>query len=457
MKTNKYLIVFTTIILINFYAQGVPPTIKKSVSEPLAKEYTLLNSFEEVLEVSDAKYLNPVRVSPTGPYYHGFWFYNCSHFELFQFDPTGRFMLGLRTFVEGRKVQPTDRGEIGIIDLHNNNKWERIGETSAFNWQQGSRLQWVPGAFEEIVWNDRSYDGKLVSRVYNVKTKETRTLPIPIYTISPDGKTALSVNFERIKHGGCRYLGVEDPYENQWAPNDIGVRKMDMETGKVEMIVSVRDMAKRMFTEGFPSDTIGGHLYFFRTGFNPSGNRFILFVKDSRETLTNIFTRTTEGYSMNLEGEEIRYFFNEPSHHFWLNDDEIVDNGSHGSTSERGYYRFLDDGTGSAKEKYFDATNGHITFHKNGDWILTDTYIIKGYVHLYMYHIPSKKFVPLAKLPYKLGGYFFPSSLSFLRVDLHPQFSPDGNLIRIDSTHEGDGRQMYIIDVGHIIKNPPHS
>lgn len=457
LHTGKVFTLFISIIIISFLSLRLTAgdeQLSKKYNSQLS-EYPILDSFQEVAEARDVKYIEPVRVSPQGPYYHGFWFYNCSHYELYQFDPTARYMLGLRTFIEGRKVQPTDRGEVGIIDLKNNNEWTRIGETSAFNWQQGTRLQWVPGSFEEIVWNDRDYNGKLVSRVYNIKTKKIRTLPVPVYTISPDGKTALSINFERIKHGGCKYVGVEDPFDNQWAPEKIGVIKMDMQTGKTELIVSVKDMAKKMFPEGFPSDTTGGHLYFFRTGFNPSGNRFILFVKDSRQTYAEQFTRTTEGFSMNLEGEDIRYFYNQPSHHFWLNDSVIVDNGNHGPNRERGYYRFTDDGTGEAKEKYFNAPNGHITFHKNGEWILTDTYVMKGFIFLYMYHIPTKKFVPLAKLPFKMGGYFFPAPLSFLRVDLHPQFSPDGNSIRIDSTHEGDGRQMYLIDVSHIINNPP--
>ena len=137
--------------------------------------YSVYNSFEELLLATDAKYFEPERISPVGtrrkPMYHGFFFYNCTHDELFQFDPTGRYMLALRIFIEGRKVQPHDRGEVGYFDLQRNNKWIKIGETTAWNWQQGTRLQWIPGSSDEIVWNDRSEDGKiLVSRIYNMKT-----------------------------------------------------------------------------------------------------------------------------------------------------------------------------------------------------------------------------------------------------------------------------------------------
>ncbi len=426
--------------------------------------YSVYNSFEEVLNARDAIYLEPVRISPVGtkrnPMYHGFFFYNCSHDELFQFDSTGRYMLALRIFVEGRKVQAHDKGEVGFFDLEKNNKWTKIGETTAWNWQQGTRLQWIPGSDNEIVWNDRSDDGKsLLARVYNFKTKKTRTLPIPIYTISPDGKTALSVNFERIVHGGCKYVGIKDPYKNQWAPSDIGIWKMDMESEEVEMLMSVRDMAHIMYPDALPTDTIGGTLYFFREGFNPSGNRFIAFAKDARVIVPGKKEARTQGFSMDLNGKDVKYFYKEPSHHFWLNDHEIMDNGFHRDPVSgevvRGYFRFLDDGSGEAKEKYFDAPNGHITLHKNGEWILTDTYNIDGYIYLYMYHIPTKKFVPLKKLAYKLGGYLFPYNPGIFRVDLHPRFTPDGKKVCIDSSHEGYGRQLYLIDISTIIDNPP--
>lgn len=463
MKISKTNFPFVLLyVFISTFSFGVEKKAEKEQSSN--NSYSVYNSFEEVLYAKDAIYFEPVRVSPIGskrkPMYHGFFFYNCSHNELFQFDPSGRYMLGLRIFVEGRKVQAHDKGEVGYFDLQKNNKWTKIGEATAWNWQQGTRLQWIPGSSEEIIWNDRSKDGKsLVSRIYNIKSKRERTLPIPVYTISPDGKTALSVNFERIVHGGCKYVGIEDPYNKQWAPSEIGVWKMDMNTEKVEMLMSVKDIAKKMYPEGLPADTINGHLYFFREGFNPSGNRFIAFAKDARQTEPGKTSTRTEGFSMNLDGSDVKHLYREPSHHFWLNDKEIMDNGSHQdpSTGERvrGYFRFLDDGTGKAKEKYFDAPNGHITLHKNGDWILTDTYNINGKIILYMYHIPTKKFVPLGNLTYKLGGYLFPYNPGIFRVDLHPRFTPDGKKVAIDSSHEGYGRQMYLIDISSIVDNPP--
>jgi hypothetical protein len=415
--------------------------------------YSTFTSFKDMTDAEDINYFEPIRISPAGskkkPAYHGFFFYNCSLNELSQFDPSGRYMLGMRIFIEKREVKPKDKGEIGIFDLHDHNRWIKIGETTAWNFQQGCRLQWIPQSPEEIIWNDRSENGKkLVSRIYNMRTKETRTLPIPIYTLSPDGKTALSINFERIVHKeSCKYAGIEDPYKEVWAPGEIGIWKMDMTTGEVKMILSLREIANIMYPDSLPSDTIGRTLYFFREGFNPSGNRFIAFVKNARKDTT-----ITEGFSMNLEGKDIRYFYREPSHHFWLNDEEIIADGNLANT---GYFIFKDDGTGILKEKLIDSPNGHVTLHKNGEWLLTDTYNINGYQYLYMYHIPTRQFVPLAKLT---NNADFPKGYGTYgpyRVDLHPRFTPDGKSVSFDSTHEGLGRQMYMIDISGIVDNPP--
>ncbi len=418
-----------------------------------AQLYTTCKSFDEVINSMDAKYPKAIRVSPTGnsenPMYHGYFFYNC-----LQFDPTGRYMLGMRIHIEGRAVEPADRGNIGIIDLQDNFKWTEIGQTTAWNWQQGSRLQWRPGSSEEILWNDRSHDDKkFVCRVYNIRTGETRTLPRPIYAISPDGITALTHDFERMEHRGTMYVGIEDKYRNQWAPNETGIWKMNLNTGRSELIMSLDRIADIVYPNGRPPSP-KGHLYIFREGWNPSGTRFITFVKD----IENGFQGA---YSMTPDGKDVRYLYYRPSHHFWRDDETILDWGTHtpsgGKEPIKGYFIFKDDGSGEAKEMLWPASSdGHCTYHPGREWILTDTYNIEGYQHLYMYHLPTKLFVPLGKFRFTLHGKHQKSRAGLFRVDLHPRFNPDGTFISFDSTHEGLGRQIYIIEIGYIVDNPPH-
>ena len=56
--------------------------------------------------------LPPVRAITSGPRYHWFGYY-----DKFQFDVTGRFVLGLEVDFEHRLPQPDDIVTVGMIDL----------------------------------------------------------------------------------------------------------------------------------------------------------------------------------------------------------------------------------------------------------------------------------------------------------------------------------------------------
>ena len=410
--------------------------------------YTTYTSFNQVLEGRNTRYPAITRVSDPGVNgqraYTGFFFYQC-----LQFDTTGRYLLGMKVYVQNRAVQPTDRGDIGFIDLKNKFKWTKIGETTAWNWQQGARLQWRPRS-DEIVWNDRS-DEQYVCRVYNFHTGTRRILPRPIYDLSPDGATALTHDFERMKHRGTDYVGIEDKYKNQYAPSKTGIWKMNMDTGEAKLIMSLARMASIAYPNGIPSSAC---LYFFREGWNPSGTRFIAFIKDPENGGSR-----DKAFSMTPNGTDVRYLYSNPSHHSWQDDNYILDFGKHtppgGGSPLAGYFLFKDDGTGRAKELLWatDSSkfNGHDSYVSGpgGDWIISDTYSIEGFQYLFLYHRPTKLFVPLAKLKSTAGE-------GIHRVDLHPRLSRDGRIVSIDATHEGLGRQMYIIDISHILDHPPN-
>jgi hypothetical protein len=206
-KRKPLLFVGTVIVL-----WSLPATICSAENLP----YTTYASFDELLRGS-GRYPALTRASDPGSSAHkaytGFFFYQC-----LQFDSTSRYLLGMKVYFQNRVVEPTDRGDIGYFDLKEGYKWTKIGETTAWNRQHGARLQWRPKS-DGIIWNDRSDDGKkYVWGVHNFRTGEKRTLPRPIYELSPDGSTALTHDFERMKHRGTNYVGIEDPYKNQHAP-----------------------------------------------------------------------------------------------------------------------------------------------------------------------------------------------------------------------------------------------
>ena len=156
----------------------------------------------------------PVRAITRGPGHHWFGYY-----DKLQFDPTGRYALGMEVDFEHRSPRAEDTIRVGMVDLQDGDRWIELGTSSAWGWQQGCMLQWRPGSRDEVLWNDRGDEG-YVTRILNVRTGERRTLPHPFYTISPDGRTAVCPDFRRINdmRPGYGYAGLPDPDAGELAP-----------------------------------------------------------------------------------------------------------------------------------------------------------------------------------------------------------------------------------------------
>ncbi|MBI3467046.1 MAG: hypothetical protein HY000_28865 [Planctomycetes bacterium] len=425
------------VILVNFLSRFVCVCALMAAAVPAmvkAQGYSTCETWDELVKGESFRYLPLTRVSDPGApderRYTGFWFYD----EL-QFDEIDRYALAMTVRFQGRDVTSADRGEIGYFDLANGFKWTKIGETTAWNWQQGCRLQWRPQS-SEILWNDRAEDGKhFVCRAYDFASGKVRTLPRPIYDVSPDGRFALTHEFARMAHGGTAYVGIPDPYADQRTP-PAGVDKMDMDTGDVTPLITIERIARIAYPNGYKNDS---NLYFFREGWNPSGTRFIVFLKTSAQPVQ------TTGWSISADGQDVRFSYNRPSHHAWMNDTTILEGD--------GFNLYNDDGTGKLAARLAEVkANTDPTFvpGTNQEWILGDTYPLEGYQHLFLYHRPSMRFVPLARLRNTA-----PAGIH--RIDLHARTSRSGRLVCIDASHEGLGRQMYVMNIGLILDNPPTS
>ncbi len=212
----------------------------------------------------------PVRAITKGPNFHWFGYY-----DKLQFDPTERYVLGMEVDFEGRSPRPDDVIKIGMVDLKDNDKWIELGTSSAWGWQQGCMLQWRPGSKSEIMYNDRQGD-HYVCRILDVFTRKSRTIDYPIYSVSPNGKMAVSTDFRRIQdmRPGYGYVGLADPHKDELTPKDSGIFLIDLDTGKSKLIISLDQIAKVPY-EKDPQDALNGKHYFNHLLFSPDGKRLL--------------------------------------------------------------------------------------------------------------------------------------------------------------------------------------
>lgn len=196
-------------------------------------------SLTNVVAASDEK-LPPVRALTRGPQFH--W---RGYYDKLLFDPTNRFVLANEVDFEGRSPTAEDVIRVGMVDLSAGDKWIELGTSRAWNWQQGCMLQWVPGSAAEVIWNDRE-DGRFVCHILDAHSGKKRTLPYPIYCLSPDGRWALAPDFRRLNdcRPGYGYAGLPDPNRDVPAPDDAGVWRMDLQSGRRELVLSLAEIAR---------------------------------------------------------------------------------------------------------------------------------------------------------------------------------------------------------------------
>ena len=197
--------------------------------------------------------------------------YFFGYFDKFQFNSDDTLLLGNRIDFTARQPRFGERNTVGIIDPQKCT-FEPLAHSLAWNWQQGSMLQWFSD--NEVIYNDVE-DGEYVSRILDIRNGRTRTLCRPIYCLTSDRRHALSVNFARLgrERPGYGYDGLEDPTIDYAHPDNDGIFVLDIERNKAELVISLDQMVRAYPRENMRETPS----WFNHLLFNPSGTRFAFF------------------------------------------------------------------------------------------------------------------------------------------------------------------------------------
>lgn len=381
--------------------------------------------------------LPPVRTITRGPRHHWFGYY-----DKLQFDRSNRYVLGMEVEFEHRPPRPEDRIKVGMIDLRDNDRWIELGESSSWCWQQGCMLQWLPGSKSEVIWNDRRAD-RFISHILNVHSGKKRTLPSPVYAISPDARWAVFPDFRRLNdtRPGYGYCGIADPNRDVPAPKGAGIWRMDLRTGRTDLIFSIADAYAIPFRYG---NWAGAKHWFNHLLFSPDGSRFCFLHRwgwpGKPGRMTRMFTADIHGRSV----FELMPYGN-CSHFIWRDPRHVLAWSRHPSHGDRFY--LWEDQTDQVEAVAMDVmtADGHCTYLPGNRWILCDTYPDKSRnQNPFIYRIASGERIPLGH--FRSG----PEYTGEWRCDTHPRANRDGRLVTIDSPHRG-GRQIHLIDLSPIL------
>lgn len=315
-----------------------------------------------------------------------------------------------------------DLAQVGYFDMRSK-QFVGIGETKAWNWQAGCRLQWLSRDSSRFVAYNHKTTETYETVIYDLKERKIfKKIQQPIYIFSHDGNFGLSFNFDRLAafHPGYGYESFKvNSYDG--VPGDDGVWFVDTNTGEKHLLVSLRTLSEIM-----PVESMRGAVHFVNLLLlNPSSTKCAFLHRwqgaQGRQTRLMVFDLQKKKICL-LEGKE------QVSHITWKSDDEILATASNQQQGTR-YYQY--DVSKKTRTNFLHETlisDGHPSYSSSGA-IVTDSR-------------PNELGERELLLVYTNGvvdvlATFYNPHIHKNRCDLHPRWSADGEQVIFDSIHTG--------------------
>jgi hypothetical protein len=406
--------------------------------------------------------LSEARAITRGPKHHFFGYYGIP-----PWNASETVYACLESDFHDRMPQPRERATIGLINLASGS-FEPIATTAAWNLQQGAMIHWLAGAKgtetgaapgtapeSTLIFNDLDEEGECFRPiVMDVSTGKKRVVPSPvgIGAASPDGRWALGLDYARLSNQRpvVGYAGARDRTVGQRAPEDDGVWRIDLSSGKTDLVLSHAAALAAVPATLVPEAARERPIFFNHTLYNPTGTRFMVFIRYFPEGSGNLDSAVL---TADADGSNLRWLVpwgHHPSHFDWYSADDLMitisrpDGGRH-------YVMIRDtpgiDGGWENRRVISEKpgvlfTEGHPSFAPD-----RRTFVFDGDASpeqkraVRLYDMAADREIVLGTFPAA------PQFKADVRCDLHPRWNRSGTEVSFDSVHNGD-RQVYVIPVG---------
>ncbi len=313
------------------------------------------------------------------------------------------------------------RAEVDILMIDAKTKEvTKVGNTKAWNFQQGSRLQWVDDS--KIIYN--KYDDKeekYVSVLYDVNSGKSSNYNFPIQVMH-NGEYFLSINYYHLK-----LMGTEYGYDLPDTRNLQELLLVNMNNSTSKVLFEIEDCIKKLKHEY--ANAINHHINHFLI--KPDGKGFIFMLRFEKESrrFDNLFYYSIEDKEINLliENELL-------SHCSWRDDDSFIFWGKMKGVA--GYYLYSISNM-SCSIALTTENDGHPSFIDRNR-IITDTYPDR-FLREKLYTIDLTDSSNELILEVSHPAFYTKKT----RCDLHPSISKSGKYYQIDVMMNG-GRKMII-------------
>lgn len=367
------------------------------------------------------------RVTPNDEYEYFFGYYDKS-----PWDATDRYLLCLRAKNTTKSVAPKEPADIILIDTQNNNSIKRVAVTHSWNVQQGCMAGWLGPNYKDKIYYNDFRNGKHCGIILNINTGKETIYNMPFYTVSTNGKTALTLDFTRLHRlrPGYGYSNIEDKTKGEKIPKEPCIWRINLESKQITPILNYEDLdafEHRQEMEGAEHKV--NHLMLC-----PNGKRFMAIHRwiKGRKKYSRLITCNVDGSDIyNLSDD------NMVSHCYWKNNKEILSFCR--KNNIEGYFLIKDKTKKYQRKWEYLESDGHPSYSPNGKYVVTDTYPDRNRIStIRVLSNTTCKVIAKVKSPFKYDND--------VRCDLHPRWDRNGKMICFDGSFEGK-RELYIVEV----------
>ena len=325
---------------------------------------------------------------------------------------------------------------VGFFDGENFLNFNILGETNAWSWHMGCKLQWI-GNTNEVIFNDH-VKGCNIARIIDTDSREERILSSSIGSVSPNGNWAVGYSFARVEQcmPGYGYKQITKEQDlDHLRPALTGLYRVDIKTGVKTDILSIEKLASTS-----PSSSMeNAKHYVTHTVVSPNSNQFIFLHRwiDPNGPVDKRFSRLVVA---DFDGNIVDIFRTDGmvSHISWQDSEHVL-----------AYCRvpIFDDKyvlfkigspvSNTIIGKTTLSSDGHPSYDPSNRWIITDSYPNRRRVqNLILFDTLKNIRYDIAKLP-QPKAFQSPSHYLHWGCDLHPRWNRNSSMVCFDATFSG--------------------
>jgi len=346
------------------------------------------------------------------------------YYDKYPENKEGTHILFHRTYLSTRyKPNPEEPVEIVLFNKKNN-KEKVVGQTTAYNWQQGARLMWLDN--KSFIFN--IFDKEFSSIKYCISNNKSTRYPFTINDSFGD-EFSLTLNYSRLNKVRPDY-----GYQNIDSQADLdddkdGIFLNDHFSKTQRLLISIESLKQKVHKRYHEYDHWVNHIMI-----SPDGSKFMFihrwaYKSAKRHDLLYL-------YDLKTNSLELLSKFGMVSHMNWITNKEIF--GFLKGPVGNGYYSIdLTNKELSLSKIFRQKTDGHPTIC--AQYAITDCYPNKKRMKN-LFHYSFKNDLTSHIGSFKESTIFWGPT----RCDLHPRLSDNSDIIYFDSVHEGF-RRMYLL------------